>query len=207
MSTQLILNETATREVEQDTLVAIVGAHGQSDDAREAQAMVNGAMTAAVEKARQVAGVRPTTRGYRVYRRHDRDGKPQDWIAEQDLLLDSEEAAPLLELVGELQTDGLILKQLSYRLSAKVRRTVEDELTIEAIQRLRERAEEVASSVDMNVATIAVLQVGEAPQVRPMMRSNAMADVAGASAAPPVALPDLQTVSATVRAEFTLAPR
>jgi len=204
--TTLVLSETAAREVAQDTLVAVLVARAEAAAPRDAQAAVNQAMTAAVEKARAVAAVRVATGGYRVYQQHDREGQPRGWLAEQDLSLTAREAAPLLELAGALQEDGLLLNGLTYQLSAEARRAIEDELALEAIAALRRRAEEVAASVAMQVERIATLQVGEVagePPMRPMMRAS----LAEASAAPPVALPDVEIVSTRVQAELVLAPR
>jgi predicted secreted protein len=204
--TRLVLSETASREVEQDTLVAMLAARAEAAPAREAQAAVNRAMTAAIEQARAVAGVRAATGGYRVYQDYDREGRPRSWIAEQDLSLSAREAAPLLELVGALQESGLNVNGLAYQLSAEARRALEDELAIEAIEALRRRAEQVAATLAMRVATIATLRVGEVmdePPIRPMMRTT----MAEASAAPPTALPDLETVRASVQAELVLVPR
>jgi predicted secreted protein len=187
-------------------LVALLVARAEATTPRAAQADVNRAMMAAIEKAGAVAGVRAATAGYRVYQEHDRDGKPRGWTAEQDLSLTSREAAPLLELAGVLQEDGLLLNGLAYQLSAEARRAIEDELALEAIATLRRRAEQVAASVEMQVETIATLRVGEVadePPIRPMMRAS----VADASVAPPVALPDVETVSARVQAELILTPR
>ena len=206
LRTTLVLSETAAREVAQDTLVALLAARAEATTPRAAQAEVNRAMTAAIEKADAVTGVRAATAGYRVYQEHDRDGKPRGWTAEQDLRLTAREAAPLLELAGVLQEDGLLLNGLAYELSAEARRAIEDELALEAIAALRRRAEEVAASVAMQVETIATLRVGEVadePPVRPMMRTA----LAEASAAPPVALPDVETVSTRVQAELILAPK
>jgi predicted secreted protein len=205
--TRLVLSETASREVEQDTLVAIVTARAAAAAAREAQAAVNRTMAAAIEQARAVAGVRAATGGYRVYQERDRDGQPTGWVAEQDLRLSGREAAPLLELAGALQESGLKLNGLGYQLSAEARQTLEDELAIEAIEALRRRAEQVAATLAMRVETIATLRVGEAPQqppLRPMMRTT-MAEAADAP--PPTALPDLERVEASVQAELILAPR
>jgi uncharacterized protein len=204
--TRLVLSETATREVEQDTLVAVLAARAEAAAPREAQAAVNRAMTAAIERAEVAAGVRAATGGYRVYQEYDREGRPDNWIAEQDLRLTAREAAPLLELVGALQEAGLILNGLAYELSAEARRTLEDELAIEAIEALRRRAEQVAATLAMRVETIAVLRVGEPadePPIHPMMRTT----MAEAAAAPPSALPDLETVRANVEAELVLIPR
>jgi len=80
------------------------------------------------------------------------------------------------------------------------------EMILADVAALRRRAEQVAASVAMQVETIATLRVGEVadePPIRPMMRAS----VAEASAAPPVALPDVETVSARVQAELILAPK
>ena len=149
-----MLSATATREVEQDTLVGVVSVRVDAATAAAAQAEVNRKMTAAIAKARAVASVRAATGGYRVYQDYDKDGHPRRWIAEQDLRLTTREAGPLLELVGALQADGLNVNGLTYQLGDEARRTVEDELTVEAIQTLRNRAERVATSMAMRVLAI-----------------------------------------------------
>jgi predicted secreted protein len=205
--TKLALSATATREVQQDTLVGVLAAHAEAATASAAQATVNRLMAAAIEKARAVKSVRAASGGYRVFQDYDKDGRARRWIAEQDLRLTGTEAAPLLELVGALQAVGLNVNGLSYQLSAEARRAVEDELTVEAIQTLRNRAERVATSMGMRVQAIESLQVGQPPgepPIRPMLRAT-VAEAAPMS--PPVALPDLETVSAGVSAELVLVPR
>lgn len=205
--TTLVLGERATREVEQDTLVAVLSARHRSPDAREAQRVVNETMTAAIEQARAVDGIELSTGGYRVYQEYDREGRPRAWVAEQDLRLKSEEAARLLELAGILQDAGLILGGLSYELSAEARRALEDELTLEAIERLRARSERIADAMQMRVELIETLRVGgvaEPPPVRPMLEAR-MADVA--SMPPPVALPGTEMVEVAIEADVALVPQ
>jgi predicted secreted protein len=205
--TRLVLSETASRELEQDTLVAVLSARAESASAREAQSAVNASMAAAIERARAVESVRPATSGYQVYQQHDREGRPTTWIAEQDLRLTSRESTPLLELVGRLQDAGLNLGGLAYELSDKARRALENDLAIEALGALRQRAERIAASMGMRIDTIETVRVGDAmggPPPRPMMRMS-MAEAA--DIAPPTALPDLEAVSVSVEAELTLAPR
>jgi predicted secreted protein len=206
--TKLVLGETATREVEQDTLVAVVSARAQADAPREAQQQVNTAMAAAIEKAKGMEGIRPSTGGYRVYQEYGSEGPTGQWIAEQDLRLKSQRVVAMLELVGDLQDDGLLVGDLGYELGPDARRRIEDELTIEAIGALRARAGQIAESMDMGVAGIETVRVGGAmgePPVRPMFRTTMAAEAA--QSAPPVALPDLETVSVTVEAEVALARR
>jgi uncharacterized protein len=202
--TRLYLQESASREVEQNVLVATVQAHAEAASPAQAQAAVNEAMAAAVERVRAEPGIRAATGSYSVYQRHDRDNRPVGWVAEQDLRLTSQDPAALLELTGSLQATGLNLVGLGWQVDEKTRRKVQDELTIAAIATLRQRAQAIAASVDMQVANIDTLRVGGAMEgPRPMMmRAEAMTD-----APPPTALPDLETIQSHVEAELVLAPR
>ena len=203
--TRLHLQESASRDVEQNVLVATVQAHAESASPAEAQAAVNEAMAAAVERVRAEAEVRAATGGYSVYQRRDRDNRPVGWIAEQDLRLTSKDPAALLELVGSLQETGLNLTGLGWQVDPDTRRAVQEELTIAAIATLRQRAQAIAESVGMQVANIDTLRVGGAMDgPRPMMamRAEMMAD-----APPPTALPDLETIQSHVEAEIVLSPR
>lgn len=205
-ATRLVLSETATREVEQDTLVARLTARAEAGTARAAQADVNAAMTAAIEKTETVEDLERATGVYRVHQRRDREGEPTGWVAEQELRLTSEEAAPLLALVGELQEDGLLLNGLAYELSREARRALQDELTTEALDAIEARAERVAEAMDMAVRRFATLRVGNVGEVRPV-RPFLQARAADAEMAAPTALPDRETVDVTIEAEVELAPR
>jgi predicted secreted protein len=204
--TRLTLSQSVAREVEQDTLVAVLTARAGAASAREAQAAVNSTMAAAVEQARAVEAVRQATGGYRVFQERDRNGQPRGWVAEQDLRLTARDATALLELAGALQGKGLAMNGLEYVLSAEARKALEDELTIEALAALRTRAERVAEAMAMRVEAIESLRlggVGEEPPVRPMLRMQA----AEAAAPPPVSLPDVETVQLSIDAEVRLSPR
>jgi predicted secreted protein len=202
--TRLHLQESASREVEQNVLVATVQAHAEAQSPAQAQAAVNRAMAAAVERARGAAAIRAATGSYSVYQRRDRDNRPVGWVADQDLRLTSQDPAALLELVGGLQETGLNLIGLGWQVDPETRRKARDELTLAAIATLRQRADAIAASIEMRVANLDTLRVGGAMEgPRPMMmRAEAMAD-----APPPTALPDLETIESHVEAEITLSPR
>lgn len=203
-STQLYLQESASREVGQNVLMATVRAHAEAASPADAQAAVNRHMAAAARRVQAVAEVRAATGSYSVYQRRDRDNKPVGWIAEQDLRLTSDDPGALLQLVGALQESGLSLNGLGWQVDEATRRKVQDELTIEAIATLRQRAAAIAASVNMAVGNIDSLRVGGAMEgPRPMMmRAEAMA-----GAPPPTALPDQETIRANVEAEITLTPQ
>jgi predicted secreted protein len=204
-STNLYLQESASRDVSQNVLVATVQAHVEAASPGEAQTIVNRDMAAAIERVQAVAEVRAATGSYSVYQRRDRDNKPVGWVAEQDLRLTSEDPAKLLQLIGGLQETGLNLNGLGWQVDEATRRKVQDELTIEAIATLRQRAQAIAESVGMRVGNIDTLRIGGAMEgPRPMM---AMRAEAMPGAPPPAALPDLETVRASVEAEITLSPK
>jgi uncharacterized protein len=205
--TKLVLSQTASREVEQDMLVALLVARAEKADAREAQAAVNEAMTAALSIV-AVEGVDRVTGGYRVHERRDDRGDVQGWIAEQELRLRGRDSAELLQLVGRLQGQGLHLDGLLYELSTEARRMLENELTAEALAALRTRAQRVADTLGARVARIETLRIGNVsdnPYPRPMMRTQAFE--ASDAVPPPTALPDRETVSVGVDAEIVLLAR
>ena len=117
--TRLYLQESASREVEQNVLVATVQAHAEATSPAQAQAAVNEAMAAAVERVRAEPEIRAATGGYSVYQRRDRDNRPVGWIAEQDLRLTSKDPAALLELAGSLQETGLNLIGLGWQVDRR----------------------------------------------------------------------------------------
>jgi uncharacterized protein len=203
--TRLYLQESASRDVEQNVLIATLQAHAEAASPAEAQAAVNGAMAAAIERVQTEAEIRPATGGYSVYQNRDRDNRPVGWVAQQDLRLTSKDSAALLELAGSLQEMGLNLVGLGWQVDDETRRKVQEELTITAIATLRQRAQAIAASVDMQIANIDTLRVGgamEGPRPMMAMRAEAMAD-----APPPTALPDLETIQSQVEAEILLSPR
>jgi uncharacterized protein len=203
--TRLYLQESASRDVEQNVLIATLQAHAEAASPAAAQAAVNAAMAAAVERVRTEAEIRPATGSYNVYQRRDRDNRPVDWVAEQDLRLTSKDPAALLELAGSLQETGLNLVGLGWQVDDETRRKVQEELTIAAIATLRQRAQAIAGSIDMRIANIDTLRIGgamEGPRPMMAMRAEMMAD-----APPPTALPDLETIQSQVEAEIVLSPR
>ena len=163
-------------------------------------------MTAALARIKQVAGVSVETGGYNVYRETP-DKQPPRWHGSQTLALTSKEFGALLTLTGALQQQGLVIQSLAPDLSREARQSVEDSLTDEAITRLRQRAERIATSAGVKLQGIHTLSVGNVnappPIIQPFMRVMA---AAAAPAPPPVAEPGNATVSVTISAEFALAP-
>src|SRR6266851_8728058 len=210
-TTVLHLVERSERMVKHDRLTAELRVEASDADPARLQAEINRRMAAALERAKAVAAVTVTTGDYQVYQKPpsrpapDRRSAnpPPRWQGMQSLLLQSRDAGALLALAGMLQQQGLVLSSLAYELTPEAARAVEDELTKEALARLRQRAERVAGDLGMTVERIRDLQVGNADGTQPVPRGflNRYREAA------PVAEPGDATVSVSVSAEVLLAPR
>jgi uncharacterized protein len=204
--TRLRLIESAQRTVKQDRLRAILRAEVSGPDARRVQAEINRRMTAAVEKAKTVSSVRVETGSYGLYEDRPNNASPV-WRGQQTLSLIGTEFGDVLQLAGELQQSGLVFSGMNFELRPETARTYEDELTAEAIARLKERADRVAQTMGLKVEHFREINVGNVlgdPPPRPMMR---MREMSAAQAAPPVAEAGEQVVQISVQADIVLAPR
>lgn len=210
-ATLLNLSETAERDVTPDTIRARLMAQASAEQAAVAQNAVNAAMTKALAKARSL-GLEVETGGYNTYQ--ETPPRPQNlpagskppspiWRAQQSLVITAQDDAKLLEAVGALQNDGLLLQELGYTVSRAQQRGLQDELFNEALQRLTARAEKAAAALGLRFAGWARVGLNGGMVPRPMMMKAMRAESMAASA-PPVAAAGEQTVSVTVDGEAIL---
>ena len=159
-STLLHLAQTATVMVAPDELDASLRAEATTAKPAEAQKRVNAMMTDALARARQVAGVTPSTSGYTVWRTGP---TPQDhtehWHAGQTLELKSHDGSALLKLAGALQESGLAMQQLEWRLSRQAEKQAHAAATRQAISQLRGRIDEAASLLGLRFGSFKDVQL------------------------------------------------
>lgn len=205
-ATVLHLSEFAERVIKQDRIVVTLRAEAAGTEASRVQSEINRRMTAALERARNETAIRAETRGYWVSQERPANAPPR-WRGQQTLILTSLDTVATLALAGELQQGGLIMSGLNFELARETARAAEDELTAEAIKRLRERTERVALTMNLAVKNIRDLRVGQVGgQMPPRTMAFQRAEAAG-GAAPPVGEPGDTTVRVNVDAEVVLIPR
>jgi predicted secreted protein len=197
--TLLRLSETGEVSRAPDELRLDLRAEARGTEAAAVQAQVNRAVQAALERARSVEGVRASTTGYWT----DREGAPgRAWVASQRIALRGNDPAPLLELAGALQAQGLALDNMAWGLSREQTQAARQEAGRLAIEQLRVRAAAVADQLGMQVAGIRQISL-DAPE--PPMPRMAMAMRAEARPAPPpAAAPEDVTIAANLTAEVVL---
>jgi predicted secreted protein len=206
--TVIHLTERAERLMPRDHLRAGLAVEATGPQAATVQADINRRMEAALAKAKSVSTVTAETGGYSVYPERN-PGKPAVWHGQQTLNLQSDAPADLLQLVGDLQQQGLAAQGLTFEVKDATLRQAQDGLTADALAQLKKRAEAVAGDLGMTVQQIRDIAVGNAEGgARPPMPVYAMrAGVAAAPAPPPVAEPGDAEISVTVQAEVWLAPK
>jgi predicted secreted protein len=198
--TVLHLSQTAERSVIRDLLRVELRVEESGADARSVQTAINRRMAAALDRARQVQGVRVETGSYNVGEERAQNG-PTRWRGSQSVILTGKDADSLLKLAGALQSDGLSTSSLTYEVAPETVRGAEEDLTAEAIAELDHRAASIADGMHLAVVRFRDVRVGNAETGgRPAPRFSAMAMAA------PVAEPGEAMVHVTIEAELLLAP-
>jgi uncharacterized protein len=198
--TVLHLSQTAERSVIRDLLRIELRVEETGADARSVQGAINRRMAAALDRAKQVQGVRVETGSYNVGEERPQNG-PTRWRGSQSVILTGKDADSMLKLAGVLQSDGLSTSSLTYDVAPETVRGAEEDLTAEALVELDHRAASIADRMHLAVVRFRDVRVGNAETGgRPVPRFAAMAVAA------PVAEPGEATVRVTIEAELLLAP-
>lgn len=210
--TIVALTEFAQREVARDRLRLQLRVEQTGADATRVQAEINRRMNLALEKARAAAEggkLRIETGGYWIYQERPQDA-PARWRGAQTLTLVGNDTAAILPLAAQLQQDGFLMSQMGWELSNEARRKHEDDLTTEAIDRLRARSELIARAMNGGLVRFGKISVGSIGGERPpqiAMRASPAPMAAGAAAGAPVASePGIEQVQVNVQAEILVKP-
>jgi uncharacterized protein len=210
---QTVLNVSAngSNTVDPDQIVASLSVQSSSQTAAKAQAEVNREMQQALAAARAVAGVTPTTGDYSVYQNssdNSSTAKPV-YQASQNLALSM--AAPsgnppasFTALVGQLQSQGLLLNTLDGNLSAEGQAAASQGAINDAIHQIQAQAAAIAATLGEHVGKFQSLNVN-VNSPGPVMRTAPMMMMA-AAAPPPQAAPAKVTIQANVSATIELTP-
>lgn len=205
----LTLGEAAERLVQQDRLIVSLRAEATGATPATVQAEINRRMEAAIARARQTPGVTVETGGYWTHEERPQN-QPRRWRGTAALELSGTDAAAVTTVAGALQETGLAMSGLRFELRRETARAAEDELTTEALQRLRVRAERAADALGLRVTGFKAVRLGAAggePPHRPVMMRAQMAMADTAAAPPPAAEPGRTLVRVSAEADVLLGPK
>jgi len=200
----ITVSASASSDVANDRMHAVMRAEADNPDAARAATEVNARMARALARAKSFSGVEAATAGYSSYQISE-PNKPMRWRVSQTLVLESSDFVGLSALVSALQgTDGLLLSGLSFSVKPATRRTAEDALTRQAIGSWQQRAENAAKAFGANGwrAGRVTIQTNDYGRPQPMLKAQGMAP---ASVAPVSAEGGTSEVAVTVSGEAILS--
>ena len=201
-TTVLHLSVNATVKVAPDQLVADLDAVATGTTPAEAQRAVNAMMAQAKPAATAVPAVAAAFRDYTV---GYADEKKTRWTAQQTLELKSQDAQPLLDLVGRLQAAGLALVGLNWQVSDGRMDQARRDANELALKHLQADTEAAARTLGLQVDHLQNVTVDQ--QWIPYARGvSAHAAIFGSTVEPPNSTPVAQDVISSARAEVLLRP-
>ncbi len=192
-STRLEIDATGTAQATPDLLEATLAAERSGPDPAAVQQHVNAAIASAVHAATTVPGVEPRILGYDVL-----ENDKHQWTASSRLALRSADSVHLLDLVGRLQSTGLILESLAWQLSPALHDREQAEATRNALTTLVRRAGDAASALGLHVDHLAEIRISGSGDFNPRPLGVMRALTAIAPSAPAAPLSVEVTASGTV---------
>jgi predicted secreted protein len=199
------LSASAGEEVENDTLVAILYAQREGNDAAQLAEQVNKLVKNAVAKAKQADGVKVQTQGYNtnpLYREQMLTG----WRVRQSIRLESKASTVLSELIGDLQKD-LGVSNISYAVSPERRKEVEGELISKGIAAFNQRAQQITKDLGRQEYRLVEMHVSTSGIGHDSFRGgHAMVMMERAEAAPPTLEAGTRRVEVSISGTIELAP-
>ena len=197
------ITAAVTTVVPNDRLQAWMRAEAEDASPATAASQTNTLVAKALAEAKLYKTVKVATAGYSTQQIAEK-GKPTRWRVTQSITLDSNDFTQAATLMSRLQDQGgMLLSNMVFSLSDKIRKDAEDSVTDQAIKGWQARAQAAAQGLGFGawrVGHVTVQTSGGGP-VYPQMRVQAMAAPAGA----PVTLEAGTTeVSVTVSGEAVL---
>ncbi len=192
----------ATRQVENDTLVAILYVQREGEDAGRLADEVNRSIQWGLAKARKTSGLKIQTLDYHtspVYRNQ----KLQGWRVSQSIRLESRDSSQLSRIIGTLQ-ERLAVRSIQYDVSRERRSQVESELIAEAIRKFTKRAELITAELERKDYRLVKMTVNTSSSPPPRRGPQLMAMRAEAAAAPPELEAGTQTLQVHVSGTIEL---
>lgn len=195
---------SATEDVPNDTLVAVLAVQRDGGSARQLAAEVNQTMAWALAKAKEAPTIKVQTLDYQtspIYQKNTVTG----WRVSQSLRIEGRDKAAVGDLIGVLQ-ERLNLQHVGYEVSRELHKEVEDRLIGEAIAAFQARAKRVAADLQRRNYRLVQMDLntggGPVPILRQRAMPMAMAEVA---AAPPAIEAGTQTLTVGVSGEIELS--
>lgn len=195
------LSASASVEVANDWLTIVFSTSREGSDAAAVQSQLKTALDAALAEARKA--VRPgqlevQTGNFSLHPRYTPKGSMAGWQGGVELVVEGRDTVAVAALVGKVQT--LTVQRVVFSLSREARQKVEADVSAQAIERFRARADAVSRQFGFgsySIREVNVMADASAVMVQPRLRVQ-MAQAMAVDSAPLPAEGGKATVTATV---------
>ena len=151
----------AEKAVERDLLQVSLFYQAEGNDLSALNKTMAEKMNKAIELAKAQSSVEITDNSRNTMVRYDNKGKQQGWIARAELTLESKDSQALSTLVNEL--DGVLaIAQVNASVSREKLSSLENELTKEALAKLKDKAVLIQESLQVKGYRIQNLEISSA---------------------------------------------
>ncbi len=197
----LQLSASGHVEVPQDLLTLTLSTTREGADAagvqRELRQAVDQALAEA-KKAVEPGQLDARSGSFGVYPRHTRDGKINGWQGRAEIVLEGRDFTRITQTAARMTS--MTISQLSFGLSREERARVEAEAQLQAIERFKQKAAEIAKAFGFDTYTLREVSIsGDGAGPQPRMYSMAAQEMRAAAADAPVAVePGKSVVQVTV---------
>ena len=203
----LSLSASAQQEVSQDWLSVVLRASVEGAEPAAVQSQLRSVLEQALGQLR--AQVQPQAFEVRsgqfgIYPRHNDKGRVVGWQGQADLVVEGRDFVKVSQAAA--QVPRMTVAQAVFSLSRQARQQLEAEVQSQAVQRFRQRAQQLARDFGFEAYTLRQVTVGSSDRPEPTLQARAMvADMAVAPAAPAIPLaPGRDEVRITVSGSIQL---
>ena len=178
--TDVSFSVEAEKEVERDLLQVSLFYQAEGNDLSALNKTMAEKMNKAIELAKAQSSVEITDNSRNTMVRYDNKGKQQGWIARAELTLESKDSQALSTLVNEL--DGILaIAQVNASVSREKLSSLENELTKEALAKLKDKAVLIQESLQVKGYRIQNLEISSANDSVADFRPYAAAELSSKS--------------------------
>jgi predicted secreted protein len=204
----LNLSASASLEVTKDLLAITLQTVRDGNDAASVQTQLKQTLDAALAESKKAAApgqLDVRTGNFMLHPRYGKDGKINGWQGQADLVLEGKDTQRIAQTAGRLQ--GMNIVNVAYSLSRELNDKHEAEVSAQAIQNFRAKAQQAASQFGFSSYALreVAMQTEELGGPRPPVMYRGKAEMAMASADAPVPTePGKGTILATVNGSIYL---
>lgn len=135
-STVVTFQVSTTKQIQQDEIQASLRIEKSDSKSEDLQFQINSMMKLALDLSKNYSDVKASTGRYFVYK----DDQKSQWKGSQTLHLSSFSQTSISKFVGGLQKNGFVMDNYSYTLSENSRRSMDDSMRLDLIQKANQIA-------------------------------------------------------------------